>query len=69
MRLSVKVIFTSHVMFMNFTVFLRSPLCFLMKHRTSKMYIEVTVRILLSLNFCLQDSSLFSPVINLINFF
>jgi len=33
------------------------------------MYIEVTVRIPFSLNFCLHDSSLFRPVINLITLF
>ena len=47
---------------------LRSPLYFFLKHKTSKVYIEVTVRILLSLNFCLQDSYSFIPVINLITF-
>jgi len=40
-----------------------------MKHITSKLYIEVTVRILFSLNFCLKDSYFFIPVINLITFF
>ena len=49
--------------------FLRLTLYFLVKHRTSKMYIKVTVRALFSLNFCLYDSSLFRLVINLITFF
>jgi len=45
------------------------PLCFFMKHKTSKIYSEVTVRILFSLNFCLQDSRFFKPVINLTTYF
>ena len=40
-----------------------------MQHKTTKIYIEVTVRITFSLNFCLYDSSLFRPVINLITLF
>ena len=47
---------------------LRSPLYFFMKHRTSKTCIDVTVRILFSLNFCQQDSYFFLPVISLITF-
>ena len=47
---------------------LRSPLYFFMKHKTSKTYVDVTVRILFSLNFCLQDSYFFIPVIILITF-
>ena len=42
----------------------RFPLYFFMKHKTLKTYSEVNVRILFSLNFCLQDSYFLIPVIN-----
>ena len=57
MGLCVNVIFASRVMLMDVTIFLEVVFIFLVKHRTSKMYIEVTVRTLFSLNFCLHDSS------------
>ena len=55
-----KVIFASRVMFMDLTILSKvSLIFFFMKHKTSKMYIDVTVRILFSLN-----SYFFIPVIN-----
>jgi len=48
---------------------LRSPLYFFKKHRTSKTYIEVTLRILFSLNLSAGLIFFFISVINLITFF
>jgi hypothetical protein len=48
---------------------LKFPLCCFMKHKTSKTYSDATIRILFSLYFRLQDSCLFTRMINLVTFF
>jgi len=65
----VKVIFASCIMLMDFTIFLKATLILFYETKNYRLYTEVTVRILFSLNFCPHDSYFFIPVINLITFF
>jgi len=67
-----KIIFASRIMFMDLTILRKVSLIHVflfMKYKTSKTYIRVTVRILFSINVCLQDSYFFILVIILITFF